>query len=326
MKNLFAVILPVLKLAVITVALSFSGCSQEKAKTSLEMGSTRWIRVNDETTATAESEKNPIINPETFLATGRLIESQGNLVQAAQTYQKACQARPDYVAAWNRLGIIYDKLGKYDQAEEAFNQALRQAPNAAFLHNNLGFSYLLAGKYAQAEDNLRQALKLNSQFQRARVNLGIALAKQNQFDAALAEFKKALPEAQAYYNLAYVHRLAGDWQLAGDCYKQALEIDPNLADAKTNLAVCQQIQNPSSHEDLGTDQTISPSKDLETSQTLNPVEKPEADQTVIIVKDLKADQTVSPVENLEANQTAGPAEDIETSQAASSVEDSETSK
>ena len=305
MKQLSAVILPVLKFAVIIAALSFPGCSQETAKNSLEMGSNRWIRVNDAATPIAETEETPTINPETFLATGRLMESQGNLVQAAQTYHKACQARPDYVVAWNRLGIIYDKLGQYDHAKTAFNQAIQRAPNAAFLHNNLGFSSLLAGKYAQAEKHLRQALKLNNRFQRARVNLGIALAKQGEFDAALVEFKKTLPEAQAYYNLAYIHRLSGDWRLAGDCYMQALKIDPGLTEAQTNLVICQQIQSPSSLEDFEIDRTNFPVETLENDpaecpEAVCPVEEElEAGQTVIVIEDTNTGPIVTPIEALD---------------------------
>ena len=240
MKTLF-----VLKTLFVATALVCTGCSQQKSQSVAQMDSSRWIRVEDAATAQAEPQETPDINPETFLATGRLIESQGNLIQAARSYHQACQAKPDFVAAWNRLGIIYDKLGRYDQANHAFEQAIKYAPNTAYLYNNLGFSCLLAGKYEQAETHLRKALQLNQNFQRARVNLAIALGKQGQFDQALAEFKQVLPEAQAYYNLACVHRLNHNWQQAGDCYKQALELNPNLADAETGLALClQQKVNP----------------------------------------------------------------------------------
>jgi len=188
----------------------------------------------------AKVEKPPTIEAETFLATGRLVESQGNFIQAAKLYQRACKSRVDYVAAWNRLGIVCDKLGRYKQAEESFNQAIKHAPKTAFLYNNLGFSCLLAGKYAEAEGHLRQALELNGQFRRARVNLGLALAKQDKFEEALVEFKKGLPEAQAYYNMGYLRRQTGQWQEAGNCYRLALALDPDLGEAKTNLALCEQ--------------------------------------------------------------------------------------
>ncbi|NIA07214.1 MAG: tetratricopeptide repeat protein [Actinobacteria bacterium] len=266
MKKLF-----VIKALLMATALAFSGCSQEKSKSVTQMGTNRWIRVDDATTAEARPEDPPTINPETFLATGRLIESQGNLVQAAKAYYQACQAKPDYVAAWNRLGIIYDKLGQYDQAQHAFEQATQHAPQTAFLYNNLGFSCLLAGKYEEAEKHFRKALQLNGQFQRARVNLAIALGKQGQFDQALTEFKKALPEAQAYYNLAYIYRLNHNWQQAGDYYKRALELNPDLSEAQTALAVVnQQSHNPS---DIAGD-----------------IENLETDQTTIVVEDNQTDQ------------------------------------
>ena len=275
----------IIKTLVMATILTFSGCNQQKSNTVTEMGPNRWIRVDEQDTATAKPEDSPAINPETFLATGRLVESQGNLVQAARAYQQACQARPEYVAAWNRLGIIYDKLGRYDQAQHAFEQAIQHAPKAAFLHNNLGFSCLLAGNYEQAEQHLHKALQLNGQFQRARVNLAIALAKQDQFENALAEFKKALPEAQAYYNLAYAHRLNGNWQQAGECYRQALELDPSLAEAQTNLAIChRQSQMPS---------TIDPAEAVERVEAINPAETVEASedgQTTIIIEDAETEK------------------------------------
>jgi len=198
------------------------------------------VRVNDEMGSAAKPAKPPTIKAETFLATGRLLESQGNFIQAAKLYQRACKTRPDYVAAWNRLGIVCDKLGRYNQAEESFVQGIKHAPKAAFLHNNLGFSCLLAGKYTEAQKHLQRALALNGQFQRARVNLGLALAKQGEMEAAFVELKRALPTAQAHYNMGYLHRLAGEWEKAGNCYKLALELDPDLGEAKTNLALVEQ--------------------------------------------------------------------------------------
>lgn len=231
------------KIAVITVGLAcilLSGCSQKLAKNSQTIDSTQWVKVSEKQVSEAEPEKPPIIKAETFLATGRLLESQGNFLQAAKIYHQACEARPDYVAAWNRYGICCDKLGQYDQAEYAFNKAIELAPEASFLHNNLGFSYLLAGKYSHAETSFRKALAINSQFQRARVNLGLALAKGGNFEEALTEFKQALPESQAYYNIAYFYRLDGKWQQASEAYKQALALDPSLSEAKAGLALSQE--------------------------------------------------------------------------------------
>ena len=317
MKNLF-----VIKALFLATILALPGCSKEKSKTVSQASPNNWMRVDEAAAAEAKPEDSPAINPETFLATGRLIESQGNLVQAAKAYHQACQAQPDYVVAWNRLGIIYDKLGRYDQAEHAFKQAIRHAPTSAFLHNNLGFSCLLAGEYKDAEKHLRQALQLNGQFQRARVNLAIALGKQGKLDLALAEFKRALPEAQAYYNLAYVHRLNHNWQQAGDCYKQALALDPDLSEAQTNLAVVSQqsynpsqIENPETSDDAsiientGADQTekLEPIQDAITIEdtSSDEIENLEPIQDTITIEDASSDK----IENLEINQDAIAIED-----------------
>ncbi len=221
-------------------AVILCGCSQETSTHYLGAGQTRLLKVNDEVVTEATLAETPPIKAATFLATGQLLEAQGNFVEAAKLYQRACRTRLDYVAAWNRLGIVCDKLGRYKQAEESFDQAIRHAPNVAFLHNNLGFSCLLAGKYDQAQKHLQRALELNGQFQRARVNLGLALAKQGKTEEALTELKKALPVAQAYYNMGYIHRQASEWEQAANCYKLALELDPGLTEAQTSLAMCEQ--------------------------------------------------------------------------------------
>ncbi len=232
-KGIFQVVLT-------ATAVILCGCSQETAKRNLEIGHASWTQLDGRITPEAATEKPPIIKAETFLATGRLLESQGNFIEAAKLYQRSCRARLDYVAAWNRLGIVCDKLGRYEQAEEAFGQGINHAPKASFLHNNLGFSCLLAGKYEEAEKHLQRALELNGQFQRARVNLGLALAKQGEMEAAFVELKKALPTAQAHYNMGYLYRQDRQWEKAGDAYKLALELDPDLSEAKTSLALCEQ--------------------------------------------------------------------------------------
>ena len=68
-----------LTIAFTAMTLTFTGCSQQKSKDSMEMGSSRWIKLDDKATAEAKPEDLPTINPETFLATGRLMESQGKL-------------------------------------------------------------------------------------------------------------------------------------------------------------------------------------------------------------------------------------------------------
>lgn len=224
-------------LTIAATAVILCGCSQETTQRNLGAEQTSFVRVNDAIATEATPATPPTIKAETFLATGQLLESQGNFSEAAKLYQRACRTRLDYVAAWNRLGIVCDKLGRYKQAEESFTQAIKHAPNAAFLHNNLGFSCLLAGKYEQAQTHIQRALELNGQFQRARVNLALALAKQGYMEDAFVEFKKALPLAQAHYNMGYLYRQTSDWEKAGNCYKLALELDPELADAKTSLAL-----------------------------------------------------------------------------------------
>jgi len=80
-------------------------------------------------------------------------------------------------------------------------------PLTAAEHNDLGVAYEAGGKPELAKREYRAALKRDPRLVRARVNLG-------NLEAA-----------------------AGRWRPAEDCYRRALRVAPDDADALNNLAV-----------------------------------------------------------------------------------------
>ena len=88
-------------------------------------------------------------------------------------------------------GIKHSQSGRYDQALQAFDQALKLKPNDPALITYKATVYYAKGNNAQAIQMCEQALKLNPNFGRAYYQRGMIYDKQEKYDQALADLKKA---------------------------------------------------------------------------------------------------------------------------------------
>lgn len=179
--------------------------------------------------------KSPEVLPETHFAAGRLHESQNQFARAAEQYRQVIALSPKNLEAYNRLGIVLDRLGRFKEADEAFLQGLRVSPKQTHLRNNLAFSYIMQARWTEAETALKECIAQQPTFARAHVNLGLVLAQQNRFDEALAQFSKALPRADAYYNLGLMYQSKRKLPEAANAFKTALELNPQFAAAQKRL-------------------------------------------------------------------------------------------
>ncbi len=181
------------------------------------------------------SGEDPAINSATFIAHGQLLERQGNLAGAEQQYCRALELTPDSAMTYNRLGVTLNKLKRHDEASQAFRKAISLSDDSAQFYNNLGFSLYLEGKYSRAETALLKAIELSPEFRRAHMNHGLVLAKMGRYDPALAAFKRAGPEPDAYYNLAIIQTDSEDYISAAHSLEQALALNPDFTEARTQL-------------------------------------------------------------------------------------------
>jgi Ca-activated chloride channel homolog len=97
-------------------------------------------------------------------------------------------------------------------------------------------------KYQEAEIQYRKALEKSPGSSAAGFNLGNALYRQNQFDAAVQRYKELSGKQKDadmlnsdYYNLGNALYKSGKYQECVDAYKNALRKSPGDMDAKHNL-------------------------------------------------------------------------------------------
>jgi len=193
---------------------------------------------------------------------GIALGGQKDFAGAGAAFQQALKINPRSPETHNNLGDSYVIQQKNDLAEREFRTTLRYDPANRDANYNLGLlllarndprsaityfsrvqpqgpevlfnltqAYLGAG---QKEKGLELARSLSEQAKndvRAHFTLGVLLAKQKQYDAAIHEFEVAnalQPNTfEILYNLGQAYRKRGDNEKALDVLDRALKLSPN---------------------------------------------------------------------------------------------------
>jgi Flp pilus assembly protein TadD len=174
-------------------------------------------------------------NPDSHYLLACYHQERGRHREAIKEFQKVILIDPNYVEAYNGMGVSYDLLGDFSGAAGSYQKALKLNPGLDYVQNNLGYSYLLQGDFDEAITSFKKAIALNTRGGRFHNNLGLAYALKGQFDLATAEFKLAGDEARAYYNIAQFYYKKGLYDEAKSRYAMALTLDPSFTGARTNL-------------------------------------------------------------------------------------------
>ena len=182
-----------------------------------------------------EQAKEPRINARTHFAAGQLAEGEGRLPQAIEQYELTLQRDPKYINALYRLGVVYTKLKEYPHAIEAWDRYIQSSGGSATAYSNLGFCHELSGDAAAAEQAYKRGIARDPKNAPCRVNYGLMLARRGKAQQALDQLLAVLPPAQAHYDLASVYEITDRKDDARQEYRKALQIDPDLQDAKAKL-------------------------------------------------------------------------------------------
>ncbi len=161
--------------------------------------------------------------------------------------------------------------------------AVRMAPNIASNHTGLATAYQLQGNFTQAERGFRRALEISPDNRLALeglktlrvdrvktqsslfINRALDLQKAEKYDAALAEYIKALNlepnNADIHYNIGTAFQAKNDFIRAEKAYRRTLDLRPrdnlaqdaldNLLSKKANVAVEKGFQHAIRLQEMG---------------------------------------------------------------------------
>ncbi|HIJ61130.1 MAG TPA: tetratricopeptide repeat protein [Rhodospirillaceae bacterium] len=175
-------------------------------------------------------------HPESLHHIGVLAQQSGLAEEALRWFARALSCDAGLAEAWSNRGTVLQAGGRLVEAVECFRRALRQRPTAAFWYN-LGNADVLLERRAEAIHAFRAAVVLQPDHSEALNNLGGCLKAAGEKDRKAFIF--ALRVAPTYLNplnnYAVSRQEAGHPEVAENCYRRAIVIDPAQGEADNNL-------------------------------------------------------------------------------------------
>ena len=142
----------------------------------------------------------------------------------------------------------YQMKGELSEAERCYKQSIELYPTAE-AHTFLGWTYSFDGLYDDAIEECRKAIRLDPDFGNPYNDIGAYLIEKGHFDEAIPWLEKAVSAKRydsycfPHYNLGRVWEAKGEWNKALDCYKRALQANPDYTLASRALAALQGLFN-----------------------------------------------------------------------------------
>jgi Flp pilus assembly protein TadD len=180
---------------------------------------------------------------------GRGHEQQGEFEAALGDYRNALAALdvPDQsrktaraapaqkATAHRRMATVLDRLGRFSESEAHYKAAMKLAPDDPKVWNNAGYSQYMQARWEEAEKTLRTAARLAPDDATIATNLGLTLAARGKTDEARKVMTKTIGPAAAHANIGFVLAANGRRAEAVGQYRQALSLQPRMAEAEAAL-------------------------------------------------------------------------------------------
>lgn len=187
-------------------------------------------------------------NVEALIGKGVCLQMQNLRRPAFESFNEAIQLDPQNACALTHCGILYKDEGQLLDAAESYQKALGADPSykpaaecLAIVLTDIGTSLKLAGNTQEGIQKYYEALKVDPHYAPAYYNLGVVYSEMMQYDTALTCYEKAVLErpmyAEAYCNMGVIYKNRGDLESAIACYERCLTVSPNFEIAKNNMAI-----------------------------------------------------------------------------------------
>jgi tetratricopeptide (TPR) repeat protein len=180
--------------------------------------------------------KNVPVNADTHYAAGQLAEAKGDFMDAISQYKAALKQDPKHLSSMYALGCLQVQVRDFSAAVETWKKYVKATDGSAIAYGDLAYAEEWANRHSAAEQDYLRGIKKDPKNENCRVNYGMMLARGGNMTEAAKQLGAVLPEAEVHYDLAAVYAARGNKMMARAEYNKALDLDPDLTDAKAKLA------------------------------------------------------------------------------------------
>lgn len=140
------------------------------------------------------------------------------------------------------LGNVLSEDDQHRKAVDAYGLSLEHYPNCIGNYYNRGIAFVELGEFDAAIKDFKKAVELNPKYDRAWLNLGATYGITGDVGAAEAAFEQVQilmkrTSTVLKNNLAYLHVLKGEWDLAEEQWLQVINEIPTFDVSYVGLAL-----------------------------------------------------------------------------------------
>ena len=165
------------------------------------------------------------------------LAKNGDRPEAIKQLQGAVAEYPEFMLAYNEMGVQYMRLNELKKSDEALQSALKIDNKAFMPMMNRGIVLVMLKRYADAESLLREVVKMKNDQAVGHYFLGQAVAYQGKFQEAEKELLTAIKLGgeemkEAHRLLSIIYSAGGDKKRAADQLETYLRLAPTTPDAE----------------------------------------------------------------------------------------------
>jgi Flp pilus assembly protein TadD len=183
------------------------------------------------------------LDAEAWVFCGQALANLGRLDQAGASYARALELKPQLTSALIGLGEVRERSGDFGAALTCFEQALATVPLDMGLESKRGVALFHLRRFGEAADSFALVAKALPQYAVNWHNWGSAAREAGDLATARACVDKALQLAPdmgvAHFNLGNILRDELKIEEAIGSYQRCVALQPDDAEARFVLAVCQ---------------------------------------------------------------------------------------
>ncbi len=164
---------------------------------------------------------------------------QKDLPGTIRTLKKALKVKPEYADGEYNLAVAYMSLGKIKEAIPHLENVVKQKPEHFQAYNNLGACCIQQEELDKGLSFYRRSLEIKPDFVPTLMSLGAKIRDHGMAEESeqnLQEVTKLEPKfAIGHYSLGLTKLVLEKTDEAKVCFEKALELQPNIIQAKAAL-------------------------------------------------------------------------------------------
>ena len=159
---------------------------------------------------------------------------------AEEAFRKAADLDSDTAKSYLIMGDFYNQTGRSEKAMEVYQKALTEQPDDIVMAHAVALQYFRMQNIDEAEEETEKILQRNPKYLPAKILSAEIKIFRKKYQSAIEILSKIIEQEPgseiAHFLIGRAYNGIGDANIAETYFQKAIDLNPNFARAKTQLA------------------------------------------------------------------------------------------